>query len=939
MSSTLLNNMKFNLLLILIFSSFIISGQVVWTEPAFPTQLDDVTVFFDATEGNQGLNDFTGEVYAHTGVITNQSTSPTDWKNVQGVWGTDDPNTKMVSLGNNLYSLTYNITDYYKLQTGQTVEKLAFVFRNVDGSESGRASDGSDIYLDVFPPNQGLLLSLNNPTSEEVLFLGDSILISFNVNKEASITVENNDNTIFSGETDKYEEYLVPDQVGNNEITITVTDGSETIERKINYIVLGNNQHVENPPSGTQDGINYLENSYIFQIYAPRKDFSFFLCPANDFKVDVDYLMNKSIDGARYWIELPRSIFENQNNLFQYLIDGSLKIADPYSEIVLDPFNDQWVDEEILLEFPSYPSDLTDGIITVFDLEKTAYPWINTDFEKPSKESLVVYELLMRDFLEDHSYASLLDTLDYLEQLGINAIELMPVNEFEGNDSWGYNPSFHMALDKYYGSRDQLKRVIDEAHGRGIAVILDVVFNHCFSQSPLAQLYWDPVNFRPAEDNPWLNVTPRHPFNVGYDFNHESPLTKQWTKRVLSYWIEEFNFDGFRFDLSKGLTQTNSGNNSNLMAAYDQSRINIITDYADYIWDIEDDFYVILEHFSEQSEEAVYAERGMMLWANTTFQFSEAAMGYSSNLSGADYSKRGLAVPAVLAYMESHDEERMRHKVKEFGNSNLDYNTKDFNVSMHRILAASSIYYSIPGPKMIWQFGELGYEFPINWCVGGGTDDNCRLDPKPIRWDYFNQANRNYLYNRLSAIIHLKTTYPTFNTRDFEFSDQSYLKSVVLRHPEMDAVTIVNTNVEDETLSVDFPSTGTWYEYLTGEELNVTSTPFSMELDRGEYLIYTSNKIVPPGGFTTAIKDIEVAEINVYPNLIKDQTSIFANLEKSANIKEAQIISISGQITSIAYNQNGSNLEFQLPENLVSGTYRIRIVTDKGILNSYLVKI
>ena len=130
----------------------------------------------------------------------------------------------------------------------------------------------------------------------------------------------------------------------------------------------------------------------------------------------------------------------------------------------------------------------------------------------------MIYELMLRDFLQDHSYTSLIDTLDYFERLGINAIELMPIQEFEGNQSWGYNPSFHMAVDKYYGTRDQLRTFIDSAHARGIAVILDVVFNHAFSQSPLAQLYWDEANFRPAANNPWLNVTARHPFNVGYDF-------------------------------------------------------------------------------------------------------------------------------------------------------------------------------------------------------------------------------------------------------------------------------------------------------------------------------------------------------------------------------------------------------------------------------------
>ncbi|WP_243664309.1 alpha-amylase family glycosyl hydrolase [Rhodothermus marinus] len=92
-----------------------------------------------------------------------------------------------------------------------------------------------------------------------------------------------------------------------------------------------------------------------------------------------------------------------------------------------------------------------------------------TDFERPPAHELVIYELLIRDFVARHDYATLIDTLDYLERLGVNAIELMPVAEFDGNISWGYNPAFHLALDKYYGPADDLKRFVDECHRRGIA--------------------------------------------------------------------------------------------------------------------------------------------------------------------------------------------------------------------------------------------------------------------------------------------------------------------------------------------------------------------------------------------------------------------------------------------------------------------------------------
>lgn len=87
-------------------------------------------------------------------------------------------------------------------------------------------------------------------------------------------------------------------------------------------------------------------------------------------------------------------------------------------------------------------------------------------------------------------------------------------------------------------------------HGHGV--------ESCDRQLPLAALYWDGVNQRPSADNPWFNVTARHPFNVFNDFNHESPDTKYFSSRVMQYWLKEYQVDGFRFDLSKGFTQKQS---------------------------------------------------------------------------------------------------------------------------------------------------------------------------------------------------------------------------------------------------------------------------------------------------------------------------------------------------------------------------------------------
>src|SRR5690606_26716487 len=164
---------------------------------------------------------------------------------------------------------------------------------------------------------------------------------------------------------------------------------------------------------------------------------------------------------------------------------------------------------------------------------------------------------------------------------------IMPFNEFEGNESWGYNPDFYFAPDKYYGTKNALKEFIDSCHKNGIAVIMDIALNHSFGLSPMVQLYWDAANNKPAADNPWFNPDAKHAFNVGFDMNHESPHTKYFVGRVLEHWLQEYRIDGFRFDLSKGFTQTNTciGGNCDVhqMGMYDASRIAILKGYYDTV--------------------------------------------------------------------------------------------------------------------------------------------------------------------------------------------------------------------------------------------------------------------------------------------------------------------------------------------------------------------
>ncbi len=912
----------------------VVQAQVVTTIPPFPTINDEVTIRFDATQGNGALANFSGVVYCHTGLITSESASGSDWKYVQGDWGTADPDVRMTRTGQNFFQITYNIREYYGVPEDEEVLQMAFVFRNEDGSIVGRATDGTDIFVDVFPADAGLFTTLEAPRKQyPIVAPGEGVEVRALASAEATLSLYD-DGELLTETTGTTLEYTITnDEVGSNDVLLIADNGVERDSQAFSYLVIGDQQTVLDPPDGTENGINYLsDTSVIVQLYAPNKQRVFLQGSFNGWKPTFDNQMNKSTNGNTYWLQV-NGLEPGKWYTFNYLVDDNLRIADPYSTLILDPNHDTFIAEETYPNMPPYPKGRTQGVVTLFRTAEPAFDWQTTDFERPKETDLVIYELLMRDFLEQSDYNTLIDTLDYLERLGVNTIQFMPVNEFEGNDSWGYNPSYHMALDKYYGNTESFKRFIDEAHARGMAVILDVVYNHAFSQSPLVQLYWDAANFRPTPENPWFNVTPRHPFNVGYDFNHESPVTKEFVKRVMQHWIEEFRVDGFRFDLSKGFTQENNPNDVGAWGRYDASRIAILKEYADYIWSLDPGFYVILEHFADNDEEKELADYGMMFWGNLNHEYSEAAMGYTNDLSWGSYRERGWNDPHVITYMESHDEERMMYRCLNFGNNNANYDVKDFNTALERVELASVFFYTIPGPKMLWQFGELGYDLSINRCSDGsiGEGDRCRLTRRPIRWDYLNNPERQRLFAVTAALIDFKLRYDVTETTDFQLNvANDFEKTIHLNHPDFDVTAVGNFNVIPEVIDPNFQQTGWWYEYFTGDSILVNNVNSGLSLQPGEYRLYTSERLNEGGALVTNVEEVSLIAdgVNIYPNPVNAPNQAILEFELlEAGEVMLEIFDTGGRrlrVNDLGQRPAGFNQQ-PVAANLPGGTYWLKI--------------
>lgn len=590
-------------------------------------------------------------------------------------------------------------------------------------------------------------------------------------------------------------------------------------------------------PAGAADGVTYINagTSAIFNIYAPNKTSISLIGEFNNWQPTK---MNETTDGTRWWVQID-NLDPTKEYAYQYLVDGNLKVADPYCQKVLDPNNDQYITADVYPNLKPYPTGSTTGIVSVMQASPPAYTWKNTSFTRPAKNKLVIYELHVRDFIAAHNYKVLKDTLSYLSNLGVNAIELMPINEFEGNDSWGYNPDFYFAPDKYYGTENDLKAFIDECHSRGIAVIQDMVLNHSFGSSPMVQLYFNSSTQKPASNSPWFNVDPTHPYNVGYQFNHESVATKYFAKNVMKFWMSEYKIDGFRFDLAKGFTQTNNPTDVNAWSAYDASRVAIWNDYNTFIKSVDNNnFYVILENFASDQEEKEESAGGMMQWNNMNYAFNEASMGWvpTSDLTSLFFTAHTYGAPDNLVnYAESHDEERLMYKNENYGNASGTYDVKTIATGLKRQELVAAFLLSAPGPKMIWEFGERGYDISVNY--------NGRLGDKPAHWEYMSDPLRKALYNAYAKLIKMKKNNDVFNTSNVQYVATGYLKSIALTGTNTNVMVIGNFDVVTQTGTVTFPSTGTYYDYMTGTTISVPTAAMSITLAPGEYHIYSSTPL------------------------------------------------------------------------------------------------
>lgn len=956
------------LFVLLIFSIGLQAQTIVTTNPQYPTETDNITLTFDVTNANpsdkpslSGYN--TGDAYAHTGVTVKIGTGNNNrWQHVIERWNDNATQPKLTRLGTNTYQLVINNprTYYPNVLSNEKIVELCFVIRSSDGNRKTE-----DIFISLYEP--GISVVINSPAvsvdfgdpmrSPAFAKSGETLNISATGAAVGTTTagmklfVNGVEKASTNNATIEYQ--FIADQypAGRNDVKIIAT--GITGDKDSSAFVILRNPEINNAPlpAGNIHGINYNGNEVTLALFAPYKEFVYLIGDFNDWKVDVNYQMNRyepKADSVIWWITLS-NLTPLQEYAYQFLIDGSLRIYDPYTDKILDPSNDSGISATVYPNLKSYPSQKTSGIVSVLQTGQTPYNWRIPVFERPAKEKLIVYEMLVRDFVATHSYKTLIDTLSYFKKLGINAIELMPVSEFDGNDSWGYNPTTYFAPDKYYGTKDDLKKFIDACHENGIAVILDIVLNHAYNNNSMAQMYWN--SGRPAANNPWFNVQSNFDnpdAQWGNDFNHESVHTKYFIDRMLEYWLTEYKFDGFRFDFTKGIGNRKKTLSDPWGSNYDLDRIRLLKRIVDKIWSYDPTAIMIFEHLAvdQEDRELAHYGNGILMWGNMNYNYNEATMGFhdggKSNFQGISYKSRGWTKPHLIGYMESHDEQRLMFKNLQFGNISGNYNIKNLQTALNRIKLAAAFFLTVPGPKMIWQFGELGYDISI--------DQNGRLGRKPFPWsdglNYYSNNDRKSLFNTFAALTRLKKAYDVFSTDNYTMSVSSALKKIQLNHTTMNATILGNFDVTAGNINPTFQSAGWWYEFFSGDSLNVTDVNALINLQPGEYRLYTSKKLVP-FNIITDIKENE-PEISTafqlnqnYPNPFNPSTVISYQLAVEGQVQLKVYDALGREVATLVnefkpagnYNYTFSTSDYSLP----SGVYFYRLSSNGSVQTKKMV--
>ena len=407
---------------------------------------------------------------------------------------------------------------------------------------------------------------------------------------------------------------------------------------------------------------------------------------------------------------------------YQYLVDGGRKLADPYATEI------QWNRPD------GTKGWLPEEALSVVHVGQQPYPWQADNLSRPPLENLIIYEVYIHDFCPGEGINGITKRLDYIKDLGVTALQLMPWHPFPGNESWGYNPAYHFAVEQTYGSAEDLKRLIDEAHQRGLAVIMDLVLNHAEWGSSLFRLYGDAYDV-----NPYFKAFKGD--NWGFPkIDQESEAVKRWTADVIRYWIREFRLDGFRYDATRW---TGWSGYNDWGASW----------YA-YVARQEDKHSIqIAEHLPIEPALIITSEMDTGWHAEYRWNIREMIKNgrFEENVLRDMLDARRLGFESSLqrmVYTESHDEERVWRELSESG--------YEGEALWRRAVMALALPLTSPGPVMLYAGQEFGERTPkfVGW--------------NPLNWSLLVSHDGKRLHDAARTLIHLRREHPAFQSEQVE---------------------------------------------------------------------------------------------------------------------------------------------------------------------------
>ena len=459
------------------------------------------------------------------------------------------------------------------------------------------------------------------------------------------------------------------------------------------------------------------------------------------------------------------------------------------------------------------------GIVHVKNgqLLRDTYVWQHDGNPLPANHELVIYELHVADFVGGETgvadkFQRAIDKLDYLADLGVNAIELMPITEYAGDYRWGYLVRYYFAPESSYGTPEDLKRFVDECHARGIRVIMDGIFNHTDDQSPLLLIdrdYWyyhdkhypdDPANYWGPE------------FNYDhYDENLDIRPAWSFFGDVVRYWVEEYHIDGIRYDAVRQL------------ANYEF--FSWLTQQVDNLVAGKKPFFHIAEHIPDTSD--IIKPQGPFeaCW-HESFRFfvKDAVLGEPIPLEklqeALDPRQQGYPhMGNVINYLATHDRE---HMIVELANEGIVHKE-----AFRRVKMAATLLMTAPGVPLIW----MGDEFAQNTHKTITT-----LQPNPLRWSLLEQPLNQDLQDFYKRLIALRKKVPAFLTDEIDFfhGDPEARVLAYLRWNEAGSRAIVVVNLNGESFPQytcpNAPPDTTWHDWQDDRAITVEAGNLALNL-------------------------------------------------------------------------------------------------------------